>query len=285
MRNRIYYFTGTGNSMRAAVRIAERLGNTEIISMRNDPAEVSAADCDVIGFVYPVYHWTIPEAAVRFVEGLEINPEAYIFVVAMPSFILGEACERLERILAEKGAALSYGEKVNSVANYMIVYPPMPFPSLTVPKTEKKLGRIAEDIANRRIRAIPRESAFIRHRRTTVMTPYKELQKYADNPFTVSEECISCGICEGVCPVKNISLTDGVPAFQHKCAQCMACVAFCPKRAIGYEIKNSELAAYSEQLKGTPLVRIMGLPAKRRRYHNPYITVADIMKNRTVIGK
>lgn len=285
MRNRIYYFTGTGNSMRAAVRIAERLGNAEIISMRNDPAEVSAADCDVIGFVYPVYHWTMPEAAVRFVEGLEINPEAYIFAVAMPSFILGEACERLERILAEKGAALSYGEKVNSVANYMIVYPPMPFPSLTVPKTEKKLGRIAKEIADRRIRDIPRESAFIRHRRTTVMTPYKELQKYADNPFTVSEDCISCGICERVCPVKNISLTDGVPTFRHKCAQCMACVAFCPKRAIGYEIKNSELAAYSEELKGTSLVKIMGLPAKRRRYHNPYITAADIMKNRTVIGK
>lgn len=285
MEKRIYYFTGTGNSMRAATKIAERLGHTEIVSMRTDPSEVSAAECDVIGFVYPVYHWTMPEAAVKFVERLEINPNAYIFVVAMPSFILGEACEKLERILDRKGAKLSYGRMVNSVANYMIVYPPFPSPKLTVPKTEKKLDKIAEDIANRCIRDIPRENAFIRHRRKTVMTPYKELQKYADYPFTVSDTCISCGICEKVCPVKNISLTDGKPTFQHKCAQCMACVAYCPKRAIGYDISDTQLTEQASNLKNTPLVKVMGFPAKRKRYHNPYISVKDIMKNRTLIEK
>lgn len=56
MTKKIYYFTGTGNSMRAATKIAERLGHTEIISMRTDPSTVPATDCDVIGFVYPVYH-------------------------------------------------------------------------------------------------------------------------------------------------------------------------------------------------------------------------------------
>jgi flavodoxin len=45
MANRIYYFTGTGNSMRAARVIAERLGNTEIVSMRADPGEYSASYC------------------------------------------------------------------------------------------------------------------------------------------------------------------------------------------------------------------------------------------------
>lgn len=139
MTKKIYYFTGTGNSMRAATKIAERLGHTEIISMRTDPSTVPATDCDVIGFVYPVYHWTMPDAAVKFIEQLDINPNAYIFVIAMPSFIVGEACERLEKILEHKKAKLSYGEKVNSVANYMLVYPPIPFPKLTVPKTEKKL--------------------------------------------------------------------------------------------------------------------------------------------------
>lgn len=70
MRKAIYYFTGTGNSMRASIKIAQRLGDTDIISMRNDPAKVPASDCDMIGFVYPVYHWTMPEPAVRFVERL-----------------------------------------------------------------------------------------------------------------------------------------------------------------------------------------------------------------------
>ena len=32
-------------------------------------------------------------------------------------------------------------------------------------------------------------------------------------------------------------------------------------------------------MKKTPVVKRMGLPAKRKRYHNPYITAADIAKN------
>ncbi len=279
MRKAIYYFTGTGNSMRASVKIAQRLGDTDIISMRNNPAKVSAADCDIIGFVYPVYHWTMPEPAARFVERLEINPKAYIFVVAMPSFVLGNACKRLKRILTAKGASLSYGEKVNSVANYMLVYPPMPSPKYVVPKTEKKLERIAEDIANRRSRKIPMENAFIRRIHHKVMEPYKKLQKYADIPFTISDDCISCGLCAKVCPVGNIVMAEGRPTFCHKCAQCMACVSFCPKRAIGYNLEKTELMEHAKDLKKTPVVKKMGLPAGRKRYHNPYITASDITKN------
>ena len=39
MKARIYYFTGTGNSMRAARVIAQTMGDTEIISMRVNPEE------------------------------------------------------------------------------------------------------------------------------------------------------------------------------------------------------------------------------------------------------
>ncbi len=277
---RIYYFTGTGNSMRAARVIAKALGDTEIVSMRMDPKDVPATDCDVIGFIYPVYHWTMPAPAVSFVEQLEINPDAYIFVVAMPSFICGIACERLAQILENKGAVINYGDLVNSVANYAIVYPPFPSPKLRVPKTEKKLKRIAEEIASGKEKAYPRASSFIKRRRDKVMVPYLELQKYADNPFTISKDCVSCGICSKVCPCDNIQLIEGRPAFQHHCANCMACVVSCPKRAIGYEIKQGDRALLNAMSSKTPLVKVMGLPKKRKLYRNPYINTADLIKNR-----
>ncbi len=277
---RIYYFTGTGNSMRAARVIAKALGDTEIVSMRMDPKEVTAADCDVIGFIYPVYHWTMPAPAVSFVEQLEINPAAYIFVVAMPSFICGIACERLAQLLEKKGAHINYGNLVNSVANYAIVYPPFPSPKLRVPKTEKKLKRIAEEIASGKEKAYPKASSFIKRRRDKVMIPYLELQKYADNPFTISEDCVSCGICSKVCPCNNIVLAEGRPTFQHHCANCMACVVSCPKRAIGYEIEQGDRALLNAMSSKTPLVKVMGLPKKRKLYRNPYINTADLIRNR-----
>ncbi len=103
MNRRIYYFTGTGNSMRAARAIAQGLGDAEIVSMRCRPADVPATDCDVVGFVFPVYHWTMPAAAAAFVAALDIAPGAYVFAVAMPSFISGIACERLAEVLAKYG--------------------------------------------------------------------------------------------------------------------------------------------------------------------------------------
>ena len=277
---RIYYFTGTGNSMRAARVIAKALGDTEIVSMRMDPKDVPAADCDVIGFIYPVYHWTMPAPAVSFVEQLEINPDAYIFVVAMPSFICGIACERLAQILENKGAVINYGNLVNSVANYAIVYPPFPSPKLRVPKTEKKLKRIAEEIASGKEKDYPRASSFIKRRRDKVMIPYLELQKYADNPFTISEDCVSCGICSKVCPCNNIKLVEGMPTFQHHCANCMACVVSCPKRAIGYDIEQGDRKLLDAMTSKTPLVKVMGLPKKRKLYRNPYINTADLIRNR-----
>lgn len=283
MKNVIYYFTGTGNSMRAAVKIAKRLGDTEIISMRNSPSEVSAIDCDTIGFVFPVYHWTMPEPVVQFIEKLEINPNAYIFGIAMPSLVLGYACEKLNELLIKKGAKLSFGAKVNSVANYAIVYNPFPSPKLVVPKTEKKLDAIADAIKNKQCRDYPKCSTFIRKKYPKVMPQYKSLQQFADEPFTVLEECISCGLCSKVCPCHNIELVEGTPTFLHHCAQCMACVCFCPKRAIGYKLTENHFEQLADSGLNVPVVKKMGLPPKRKLYHNPYITAADIAKNRMKI--
>lgn len=260
--------------------IAEALGDTEIVSMRCGPEDVPAADCDVIGFVYPVYHWTMPAPAAAFAEKLTVNPNAYIFVVTMPSFICGIACERLAGILEKKGAHLDYGNLVHSVANYAIVYPPFPFPQWRVPKTEKKLQKIAQDIAKRKIRDYPHSSRWIRQRKDRVMTPYLALQKYADYPFTVSKNCISCGLCSRVCPCRNIKMADGKPSFLHHCANCMACVVSCLRRAIGYDITARDQKLLKAMSAKTPLVRVMGLPKKRKLYKNPYISVQDLTKDR-----
>lgn len=51
MKNVIYCFSGTGNCMDAAIKIAKTLKNTRIISMKCNPAEAASMDADVIGFV------------------------------------------------------------------------------------------------------------------------------------------------------------------------------------------------------------------------------------------
>ena len=54
MSTTIYYFTATGNSLQAALDIAEGLGGAEVISVSRAGKNVKC-DSEVIGFVFPSF--------------------------------------------------------------------------------------------------------------------------------------------------------------------------------------------------------------------------------------
>ena len=120
MKKIIYYFSGTGNSMRTAIKIAERIGGAELVNVRSDPDDVSAEQADVIGFVCPVYEWDIPGAFKDFIKRLIVNPNAYIFMSVTYIAVLGKSFETVEMLLSEKGAHLNYGRAIRCVASQCI---------------------------------------------------------------------------------------------------------------------------------------------------------------------
>jgi MinD superfamily P-loop ATPase len=52
--------------------------------------------------------------------------------------------------------------------------------------------------------------------------------------FYAKDSCVSCGKCETVCPLDNISLYEGKPIWGKECTHCMACICHCPAEAIEY---------------------------------------------------
>lgn len=57
--------------------------------------------------------------------------------------------------------------------------------------------------------------------------------------FYSTDECIGCGLCEKLCPLKNIQIRkDHRPVWGKECTHCMACIAKCPKKAIEYGKKS-----------------------------------------------
>lgn len=51
--------------------------------------------------------------------------------------------------------------------------------------------------------------------------------------YVISDACVSCGTCEGECPVGAISMGDGQYVVDaDSCIDCGACEAACPTGAI-----------------------------------------------------
>lgn len=274
MEKIIYYFSGTGNSLRAARIIAGEIGGAELISMRNNPEDVSAEDAEMVGFICPVYEWDVPIAVKTFVDWLNIDPKAYIFMVATYVAIHGRCFETVHAALREKGLRLHYGRTLRCVASQCVAYEPFPPAWLMVPLAERKTRKIGKDIAGKKQKKFPAMSPVSKWLYPKIMMPFMSIQQEYDKGFYVSDVCIGCETCRKVCPCNNITFLGKRPVWNHNCEGCNACVAYCPTKAIQFETPEAYVKL------DNIITRRLGLPEKRTRYHNPYVTAADLAKDR-----
>lgn len=253
----IYCWTGTGNSLATAKAIAAALDGAEIRPMRGE----IPGDAETVGFVYPTYYWTAPASVMAFVRGAELPKGAYYYAVTTCAEVGVNAVADLDALLREKGTALSYHAKIRCVGNYITVYPRFPNPTKRVPAAAERTKSVAADIAARKVLAQPKRSVppAVQHG-FHAATSFGDFGLAYDKGYHVSDACVSCGLCERVCPVDNIVMKDGKPTFLHQCEHCMACIQFCPKEAINY--KNAT--------------------QKRQRYHNPNVSANEVAE---LLGK
>ena len=246
----VYYFTGTGNSLKAARDIAEICDGT-VASMRTPITQ--AEHYDAVGFVFPVYHSSMPNAVERFIRESTFDSD-YFFAVAicgnpMGGLGGGEYVSSIAEVLREKGIALDYGKVCTGYPSYIAAYPMFRNRKHVPAGQDRRIAKIAEEIRNRAKTEIPPVSESI-CKAAANRAKYPDM----DRDYTVSDDCTKCGMCAKICPVENISMSNGKPQFLHKCEQCMACIQWCPQKVIN-----------------TPKT------IKRRRYHHPAVTLNDLM--------
>jgi ferredoxin len=75
--------------------------------------------------------------------------------------------------------------------------------------------------------------------------------------YVDGEKCTGCGVCEDVCPVEAVRVSDGVARIdQDRCNECEACVEACPDEAILVVIEPAEEKALSLREQPVPEVAL-----------------------------
>lgn len=277
MNTVIYYFSGTGNSLYVAKDIAEGTGGklVAVASLADRNAIRPDDDADVMGIVFPVYYGELPLIIRSFAGRLENLEGRYIFAVCTFGGSAGDSLRMLRDIINTRGGILSatYGVHMpqNAFYKFWEKHEPL-YRNWRGKKLRIVLKNIAErkagsffrnylfDIIFKGIQAYVRpryRQSFIRLSGASPDLAVEELIRLNDISFSVTGECTGCGLCAQVCPVGNIDMVDDMPAWRHRCENCLACYNSCPVRAI----------------QG-------GIPQKGYFYRHPDISVQEIMGQR-----
>jgi ferredoxin len=256
---RLFYFTGTGNSLAAARRLAGHFPGATVEPMPSFPAGAGRVEADAVGLVYPTHVWGTPPLVLRFARKTDFATP-YLFAVTTVGGAHGESLAMLERTLARRDVPLAYGAGVIMVDNYIPMFDIAP-PEKRQARLERatvRLDAVAADIAARR-RGVER-SSWIWHLlgRWTWPSWARNLPR-SDEAFYVNDGCTSCGLCRRVCPVGNIELDGGRPVWRHACEMCLACIHLCPTRVIQRSRRTESHGRYRH-----PEVTPADLEASRR---------------------
>lgn len=256
MNNRIYYFTGTGNSLHIARELANGLSNCDVRSVKQGINDTKIMH-DIVGIVCPNYSYDVPYMVADFFKKLKkIGKYNYLFVTISAGGDFGYISQKVQKRL--KGASLK------SVFQHYMPFNYLPFGDVT--KTERQQEMFCE-----LERDLKKSLGVINKRKTHIDNKFRPYSKYMkffygaayplipqlDRVFSYTDNCNGCDICQKVCPVENITLKKGKPKWNHKCQQCYACIHWCPKKAI--------LCGKSSISKG--------------RYQNPQVKLKDLINN------
>lgn len=292
MKTIIYYFTGTGNTLVLAKRISQEIDAPMVGIPSLNLDESLKIDAERIIVVFPAYLSVISGfpllvekfiASIENLESLQVN--AVCNCGGNDTFNSLPSLNRFRQVVEAHGGQ-THGEFSLRLPMNNLDYDHIPIPIETdsaaiIQSSVKSLDIIIDRIRkgkgtkNKLLKKLLIWSLkpFVQMMRKPISDELRTMAQVQDSdehdifkliPLTdrsiqVDERCNGCGICEKVCPVKNICAEGSKPEFQHHCEMCFACDEWCPQGAITHWSRK-----------------------KGVKYHHPEVKLKDILKQKTV---
>ena len=261
MKTIIYYFTGTGNSLAAAKKIAAALGDCELVSIASlkDTTGDIAPGADRVGIVCPVYFAGLPVMVAGFAGRLDLSQAQYVFSVVTFGGSGGPAAlHQLDSILKKRqDRGLDAGFMAKMPGNYILMYgsPAGKKREILLAMADEQIAAVAAGVNNSETKRLP--SSLLSGIIHTLAYPRFASHVHDDDrKFSVNRNCTSCGTCAAICPAGNIEMVDEKPVWKHHCELCCGCIHLCPAGAIQAGPRT----------------------VTRQRYRNPSVSIEELKR-------
>lgn len=237
----IFYFTGCGNSLLVAQRIADAIHDC-LVQLPTDPKNFEVNRGENLGFISPTYFFGLPTVVREFLAKacFKLGGNNYVFTVCTFGTTTGMVSRQAASLLIANGIHVDAQYSVKMVD----VWTPL-FNLRNKARTRRKTELVLPHIDKIAQRIAAKDCG--NYDRTTIwylvaQWYYREYEKkrLTFHFHVMTERCISCGLCARKCPVQAITLDDeSHPEWtRERCALCLRCLHHCPTFAIQYGRKT-----------------------------------------------
>jgi len=248
----IYYFTGTGNALKAGRWICEEAEkkniNSQLYAIDNN-LKVNIDEIDsktLIGFLSPTHGFNLASAMLKFINKFPVKMNSDVFIlntraglklynIFLPG-ISGSAQFLPMIILKLKGFNILGGLPLDMPSNWLFLHPGLN--STTVHSITERCEKVTKEFA---INILNGKRVF---RKMMITLPidvallpisfiYYFYARYLfAKTMIYTSNCDSCMICVNNCPVNAIKIVQNKPYWSYSCESCMRCVNICPRNSI-----------------------------------------------------
>lgn len=236
----IYVFSGTGNTLSIAKKIAQVFNAKNILTKVHRIEATDPKNIDLnatIGIGCTVACWNTYPLVKKWLKELPVSNGTEIFLFDSMGDSSLKMIASIAKQLENKGYKIIASKEFKMPNNFLLVEnedKKLKKLNITMPLVEK----FAEDIAEGKADTVKGSfiySLFFVFTSFVVSTwNWKLSQKMI--AFKIDKTlCTKCNLCADICPKNNITMNE-FPVFNNKCEICLRCISYCPVKAISSKL-------------------------------------------------
>ena len=227
----VFFFTGTGNCLYVAKNLSDNPISIPQAMKKNE----FNYEADEIGIVYPIYGQLPPNMVYEFLKKAKLSCN-YLFAVATYGNTKGGSVEIFDKMTKDINLQFNYIATLLMVDNWLPKFD-MNEQVKIDKKVDENLAKIKADLETQKQYIEPvteeeHQKALAVAQRTSGPFRADHIEAKAEEWFTITDRCITCGLCMRVCPRANYKFDGEKATASGTCELCLACVLACPHKAI-----------------------------------------------------